>query len=144
MTFKETRYGVIINTNEYAGNFERELTAYCTGQVGECDVGEDEAALFVKELGVEYGTESDPFWDAIDIRPDEHGCYRPCEAFSDNDHYKSVLIYFAEPPTKKQVMLIGYRAHAYKDKRSGVNPKVLGVRAIKIQVIQTEYDPIDS
>jgi hypothetical protein len=33
----EKKYGVIIETDEYAGNFEREITAWTTGQVGDED-----------------------------------------------------------------------------------------------------------
>ncbi|KKK83825.1 hypothetical protein LCGC14_2789530, partial [marine sediment metagenome] len=29
----------IIDTDSYAGNFEREMCAYITGRVGECGVG---------------------------------------------------------------------------------------------------------
>lgn len=32
---------VAIDTNQYAGNFEREMCAYITGQYGDCGVGDD-------------------------------------------------------------------------------------------------------
>jgi hypothetical protein len=31
----------VVDTDTYAGNFEREMCAYITGQVGECEVGEE-------------------------------------------------------------------------------------------------------
>jgi hypothetical protein len=34
-------YVFIIDTEQYAGNFEREMCAYCTGILGDCEVGED-------------------------------------------------------------------------------------------------------
>ncbi len=36
----------VIDTEQYAGNFERQLCAWCTGQVGECGVGDSEAEDF--------------------------------------------------------------------------------------------------
>jgi hypothetical protein len=36
----------VIDTEQYAGNFERPLCAWCTGQVGECGVGQREADDF--------------------------------------------------------------------------------------------------
>ena len=47
-------YTIIIDTDEYSGNFEREMCAYCTGQVGECEVGEEEQAVF-DETGMGLG-----------------------------------------------------------------------------------------
>jgi len=44
------KHSFIIDTNEYAGNFEREMCAYCTGQIGDCGVGEEEAEKFEKIL----------------------------------------------------------------------------------------------
>lgn len=68
----------VIDTDEYAGNFERQMTAYITGCVGACGVGEDIAEDALKELG---HTSSD--WaDGIIIQvPDDHGCWRPCSIF---------------------------------------------------------------
>lgn len=63
---------LIIDTNLYSGNFEREMCAYITGQIGECGVGE------------EHIDETAPFYDwwSINVvnRPDEeeYPCYRPC------------------------------------------------------------------
>jgi hypothetical protein len=67
----------IIDTDQYAGNFERELCAYMTGVVGDCDVGDSFAALYNKEMGVKSGQDS-TFIDILEQRSDEHGCCRPC------------------------------------------------------------------
>ena len=66
----------VIDTESYAGNFERPMCAYCTGEIGECGVGEEEAALFRQEMGIAEG-EDGPFCDKIMPRADEHGCHRP-------------------------------------------------------------------
>ncbi len=36
-------YLFVIDTDTYAGSFEREICAYVTGQIGECEVGKEEA-----------------------------------------------------------------------------------------------------
>lgn len=67
-------YIFIIDTTEYSGNFERELTAWCTGQIGECGAGGEEAAAFEKEVDpnlLKY------FEDSVVQWPDDHGCCRP-------------------------------------------------------------------
>ena len=61
----------VVDTEQYAGNFERELCAYVTGHVGECGVGDKQAELYRKE------TKREPIEGVIDL-PDEHGCHRPC------------------------------------------------------------------
>jgi len=64
---------LVIDTEQYSGNFERELCAFITGQIGDCGVGSDEgekAELKVPEL-VKW------FDNHIELKPDEHGCYRP-------------------------------------------------------------------
>jgi hypothetical protein len=60
-----------VDTDSYAGNFERELCAYMTGIVGECGVGEEGQKLYEAD-----GHE--PLEDLVDAWvPDDHGCHRP-------------------------------------------------------------------
>ncbi len=69
-------FAFIIDTESYAGNFEREMCAYCTGEIGECGVGDNMASLFQKEM--ELGDEDEgPFAKKILQRADEYGCGRP-------------------------------------------------------------------
>ena len=37
------KYLFVIDTDSYSGNFEREMCAYCTGQIGDCEVGIEHA-----------------------------------------------------------------------------------------------------
>lgn len=109
-----TDWGVVIVTNLYAGNFERELTAFCTGEIGECEVGDAEAASFQEDFNTEGCDENNPFWDAINHLPDDKGCYRPCSIFRDSaGEYKSVIIFFHEQPTIEQVEIIKKRIDLY-------------------------------
>jgi len=71
----DKRYFFIIDTNSYAGNFERNMCAYLTGQIGDCEVGDDIAAEFEEQFPDEYAE----FQDIIGSDSDEHGCSRPCE-----------------------------------------------------------------
>lgn len=72
----ETKWIFVIDTEQYAGNFERPMCAYCTGVVGECEVGAEEADLYREEV------DHDLFNDgmALEQRPDDsdHPCRRPC------------------------------------------------------------------
>jgi len=67
------RYLFVVDTDAYAGNFEREMCAYMTGQIGECGVGGVLAAL----ARVEIPNVVAQLEDLIEQVPDEHGCHRP-------------------------------------------------------------------
>jgi hypothetical protein len=69
------RWIFIIDTDQYAGNFEREMCAYITGHIGECGVGEELAGCLKKETGLN----PDTFFSNILQVADEHGCHRPVE-----------------------------------------------------------------
>jgi len=64
----------VIDTDSYAGNFERDMCAYVTGVIGECEVGDDFAELYRKET---KEVES-RFQELLEQRSDDHGHYRPC------------------------------------------------------------------
>lgn len=67
----------VIDTSSYAGNFERDLCAYVTGVIGECEVGKEFSDLYSQETREEYSQ----FEDIIDMRPDDHGCHRPTSIY---------------------------------------------------------------
>lgn len=70
---------LIVDTDTYSGNFERQLTAYLTGQLGECGVGKEMAKLFEEEAK----TNKPPvdFAEVVVSAPDDHGCSRPCTIY---------------------------------------------------------------
>lgn len=71
----KTKYIFIIDTDSYAGNFERDMCAYLTGVVGDCGVGEEYKELYFEDTG--EGEES-IFSEYLEFRADdEHGCHRP-------------------------------------------------------------------
>lgn len=64
-----------VDTNQYAGNFERESIAYATGQYGDCGVGREEAEIAHVTLPDDILS----WWKAhtIHLEDIEHGCARP-------------------------------------------------------------------
>lgn len=62
------KYKIVIHTDKYAGNFERELTAYLVGQIGDCEVG----------LDYIQGSYPEDFEFIVEQRSDENGIRRPC------------------------------------------------------------------
>lgn len=94
-------YSFIVDTDSYAGNFEREMTAYATGTVGECEVGLAESVLFDKDY-----PDLD-LYDQMYQRPDEDGTLRPCaiEQSVITNQYDSVAMYFLSNPCEYLDML---------------------------------------
>ena len=72
-----TSYYFVIDTDSYAGNFERPMCAYMTGQIGDCEVGEKESKLFEEEEG-----DLCKFDDLVTSESDEHGCSRPVKIYA--------------------------------------------------------------
>jgi hypothetical protein len=122
-------YLFIIDTNKYAGNFEREMCAYITGQIGECEVGDEQAELAKKEIPEEVAQ----LEELVESIPDEHGCARPVAIFPNprygnngyggqkllNDKnqeqfpfpaYNSIAIYFNSIPNSKLLDIMKKRA----------------------------------
>jgi len=69
----------VIDTDEYAGSFERELCAHITGQVGECEVGEENARRFEKAVDETIQKRMEVL---IGLETDEDGCSRPVKLIS--------------------------------------------------------------
>jgi hypothetical protein len=67
-------YMVIIDTDKYAGNFERAMCAFITGVIGECGVGDKEQDIALEELDPKV---KEWFKDNMSLIDDEHGCARP-------------------------------------------------------------------
>ena len=120
---KETCYIIKIGTDKYAGNFERELCAYCTGITGDCDVGEEEAKMFNEKYPKDEA-ENGMFQNIIQSRPDEHGCWRLVALCYDDTN--AIDIYFCEQPSKEEVRVIELRAIEYC-KQNDIKIKVFGL-----------------
>ena len=110
------KYAIVIKTDSYAGNFEREMCAYLTGQIGECEVGKELINEEIKELFDGY----------IQDEPDDNGCYRPVTLGCDVAGFTAddVVIFFGVEPTDLQLTSIQERMN---DFAIGKGIKILGV-----------------
>jgi hypothetical protein len=127
----ECPYFVVIDTNEYAGNFEREMTAFCTGQTGECGVGRLKAEDYNDEETIDFD-------GYVTSEPDDHGCYRPCSIYNHGDGrgYKSVVIFFEEDPTREQMEVIARRARRFPIETGWSKLQILQVGVYENEVIR--------
>ena len=66
---------LVVDTDQYAGNFERQMVAYMTGRLGDCAVGEKEAEAFALEFP------DRDFESLVCSVPDEYGCWRPASIY---------------------------------------------------------------
>jgi hypothetical protein len=71
------KYIFIIDTDSYAGNFERDMCAYVTGVVGHCGVGEEFAEMYNEDIKEEESV----FLDYLEFRSDDRGCARPTKCW---------------------------------------------------------------
>lgn len=92
---EETLWIFVVDTNQYAGNFERDMTAFVTGVWGDCEVGKKTANDF-KEQHPEYldVRKFSIFWDMMVQVPDENGCKRPCSLWDNPKWFNDGLGHF--------------------------------------------------
>lgn len=133
-------YQFVIDTNSYAGNFERELCAYCTGYWDNETHGETQANIFKEEVG-----DPEEIFDNITYAMNEHGMLTPntIEIEPTTNKYNSVAIFFDKEPTPKQIETIKQRAEKFSKEGKifdhSVNLKILGYRLMqKISEIKTK------
>lgn len=144
---KVTSVVFAIDTRQYAGNFEREMCAFITGQVGECGVGRQLVEMAQEELGEDtFNNTLDWIEEHIVQEPDDsdHPCYRPCSIWPtpnrvnngsgghfDEDKispeecwagnhwpaYESVAIFFDDVPPKEVIDVMIDRAKWFAQNR---------------------------
>ena len=120
------QYILVIDTDSYAGNFERQITAYCTGVVGDCGKGEEERKIFLAESEEEFD---------LEFR-NEDGRGRPCKIWWSKDSIcNSVAIFFGSKPSKEVVLFVKSRADKYGELN---NIKILGIRLLTEETVFQE------
>ncbi len=137
------RYVFIIHTDQYAGNFERELCAYCTGVVGRCEVGDKERDKFIADYGKEKSYDME---ELLEQRSDDNGCLRPvsmCSPGNNSPGNNSLEIYFYDRPTQEIIDIIKERAKKFTQGVDRVwekprTMKILGFE-LKVEITTTEY-----
>ena len=110
------KFAIVVKTNSYGGNFEREMCAYTTGHIGECGVGEELVDEAIEKKFEAYICEE----------PDDNGCYRPVGLGCDITGYtnQDVVIFFEKKPNGKLLNIIKERLVDFAIKE---NIKVLGI-----------------
>lgn len=128
-------FAFVIDTDSYAGNFEREMTAHITGVIGECEVGEE----FIDEDFPFPGVEN------VEQVSDDNGCYRPTSCWpSKSGGYNSVAIFFRNKPTPEDIEFMKSRSLTFNSEwenetwRQGKPIKILGYRLIEFKSTETE------
>jgi hypothetical protein len=105
MTPREAKYAVVIQTNSYAGNFEREMCAHITGCIGECEVGKEYVDEEIQKK----------FEKIVIEEPDDNGCYRPVtlgcyiKGFKNTD----VVIFFDKKPSQAHIDIMKERLKTF-------------------------------
>lgn len=130
-------YLFVVDTNKYAGNFERELCAYVTGQVGESERGRNLAMLAREEIPAHMLERVE---DNIALRQTDNNAHEYAHIFPSNKYvsdgndndvlrteenaethpypaYMSVAIYFDDLPDKEIRDLLAHRARKAFDER---------------------------
>lgn len=142
----ETSWVFIVDTDQYAGNFEREMTAYCTGVVGQCGVGEEAKELFMQDYSEDFSWE---MCEKMEQRADDNGCLRPSSIWrsKNKDNYKndSVAMFFNEELSSKIIEMITTRAEQFTNTLDGImkkkrTMKILGFRIQKEEKFVTETE----
>jgi hypothetical protein len=156
-------WAFVVDTEDYAGNWERELCAFCTGHVGDCNVGEEGAKKFKEASDSEFIRVVNEIHEKIEFRTDDSGCDRPASIwptpgwFNDGEGkhfrvgedgkvpwpaYLSGAIYFCERPSDDLMDLIKRRAREFlnwkPDSYSSRPAKITGFRLIKVTTAVTE------
>lgn len=125
----------VIDTAEYAGNFEREMCAWITGIIGDCGVGREtaDAASYTMSEALQGWC-----YDNIIQVPDEHGCARPVTVWrvpkgihEGNGQNNGVGIYVEDAPGGQILAEMKDRARYFCDnfrKDGGVPSRFAGFR----------------
>jgi len=137
-----TTWLFVIDTADYAGNFERDLCAFIAGRVGDCGVGEEFAKLFVSQVD-----KSDEYlFNNVIDEMDDNGCRRPTSIYLNNDNkYHSVVIFFESKPSSSQIQLMKERSEEFANlpnkwsKKPNIS-KILGFRLIKRIITTTTQE----
>jgi hypothetical protein len=149
----------VVDTTAYAGNFEREMTAFMTGMLDESGKGKLEAEQFREFLEGEYGETRNIFDDLVVMRPHEEYGDRPCIIYPTpgrlNDGrgkhydakegekgwpaYESVAIHIGRRPNDRELQILKDRAEEFSvtPRRRGEPFRIRGFRLVTKTVTVT-------
>jgi len=159
-------WAFVVDTDMYAGNFERELSAYV---VGVCDDygghrGNPYSEMYRRDFG-----KGDPFKALVDFRVDDHGddsivrspmALAPTPGYGNDGNgrlskvkpgkkakypaYQSVAIFLRRKPTDRELAMLAERARKFgglpKVRESDVRPRILGCRLVEEAIVLKSTD----
>jgi hypothetical protein len=121
---------LVIDTEQYAGNFEREMCAYLTGQVGDCGVGSDVADKH--SSGIKH---LDWWKENIAEEMDDDGvCSRPASIWSTEGWFNNGYGGFFKDEPKSETIAIEAA------KKSEVEYNALQVKSIKERIERKNFE----
>lgn len=134
-------YSFIIDTDKYAGNFERDMCAFLTGEIGECGVGDEYVDEALDAIEKEFGDRA-IFGDYVEQRTngdDNSPCYRSCQMTEskDGELYNSVEIYFSKYPEDNMISFMKKRAFEFAKKYE------MNVLSFRMLTIKKTYEYAD-
>lgn len=155
----EVSYSIIIETNLYAGNFEREMTAFATGCVGTCEVGDEHIKSFNKAVieiagfttdEVNYDdftTLDNKVSDVIRYEDQEYDTQRPCAIawvpahpkHAEGAGYYAVEIFLTKKPEDDILRFIEQRVHEFADQYDE-DMKIIGIMLRETTKTTVEVD----
>lgn len=167
-TRTEPKWSFVVDTEDYAGNFERELTCYV---VGRCDAYGEHSGGGYREMFAKDFEGKDPFEDLVedrindpgddgimrapmDVAPtpgyenDGAGNHRPIAAGAKPKWpaFNSVAIFLSRKPTGEELSILVRRAQAFgrlpKVKAWDVRPKITGCRLVeeRVEIVSHKVD----
>lgn len=129
-------FAFIIDTDSYAGNFEREMCAHITGCVGDCGVGEEFAEAEISKL-----------FPNVQNVPDDNGCYRPTScwpvAIKEGQRHpdcNAVAIFFDTKPTDEQIKLMKERSLTFNDADSKENQWHKDIKILEYHLLEFNHN----
>lgn len=129
---------LVINTDSYAGNFEREMVAYATGMYDEY-MGEDEGKQF-ETWAAESGVSTHTFACLVDMHLNDDEDYGMCYASihsGPDGLYNSVRFAVSRMPTEEELNIIKERVEDYATCN---NIKILSYQLITQQTTSTTVE----
>jgi hypothetical protein len=131
-------YAIIVNTNDYTGNFEREFCAFTTGAIGECGVGDEERDRYIS-WAREMGINPDLLADYTASISDDDGCSRPVAIHDDTgEGYHDLIIYLDRPLPADLWDIFKTRSTMFSNSTGWKLLKIKGMRMIKRTIVITD------
>jgi hypothetical protein len=167
---KGPRWAFVVDTDSYAGNFERELSSFV---VGRCDEhGEHRGGPYIEMYEKDF-PDSDPFEDLVTTRVDDHGddyiarapmALAPTPGYSidgwgkvmklepgknpKHAAYNSVAIFLSRKPTNAELRILAERSKRFSGlapiKPWDHRPKFLGCRLVEERTEIVSHDVLFS